>query len=59
MRNWILGFGGEGNYGLRVKFDFRIKGFQLSISKFGKGFQSPISNFENGCQSSFFFLTQK
>ena len=33
---------------------FRVKGFQVPISKFGKGFQSPISNFENGFQSPIF-----
>ena len=33
---------------------FRVKGFQVPISKFGKGFQSPISNFEKGFQSPIF-----
>ncbi len=35
---------------------FRVKGFQVPISKFGKGFQSPISNFEKGFQSSIFYF---
>ena len=39
---------------------FRVKGFQIPISKFEKGFQSPISNFEKGFQSSiFYFFVQK